>query len=84
VGDFPQSVAIGDLDGDGDQDLAVALPALAAISFLRNAGDGTFDEGDFIDVDFLEGVFGAIADVDGDEDHPTCSGRTSAAAATTR
>ena len=42
AGDFPPSVAIGDLDGDGDLDLAVANYYSNNVSVLRNKGNGDF------------------------------------------
>ena len=42
AGDAPQSVAIGDLDGDGNLDLAVANRFSDNVSVLLNQGDGTF------------------------------------------
>ncbi|MEU2154747.1 FG-GAP-like repeat-containing protein [Streptomyces sp. NPDC019396] len=42
VGTSPASVAVGDLDGDGDQDLAVANSTDNNVSVLLNAGNGTF------------------------------------------
>ncbi|MHC4732817.1 MAG: hypothetical protein ACYS6Z_19805, partial [Planctomycetota bacterium] len=42
VGDGPRSVAVGDLDGDFDLDLAVANEHAYHVSVLLNDGDGTF------------------------------------------
>ncbi|MHC4064238.1 MAG: FG-GAP-like repeat-containing protein, partial [Planctomycetota bacterium] len=42
VGDAPHSVAIQDLDGDGDADLAVANRHSDNVAVLLNQGDGTF------------------------------------------
>jgi hypothetical protein len=44
VGDFPFSVVAGDLDGDGDQDLAVPNEFDNNVSILRNNGSGNFSE----------------------------------------
>ena len=41
VGDHPFSVAIGDFNGDGVQDLAVAECDTASVSVLFGNGDGT-------------------------------------------
>src|SRR5437867_13099003 len=42
VGDYPQSVAIGDLNADGKPDLAVASTNSDAVTVLLGVGDGTF------------------------------------------
>ncbi len=42
AGDFPRSVAIEDLDGDGVPDLAVANFFSDDVSVLLGAEDGTF------------------------------------------
>ncbi len=72
AGEFPWSVFSADLDGDGDNDLAVANSALfgeiSSISVLLNNGDGTFAP----KVGYLSGnspwsVFSA--DLDGDKDN---------------
>ncbi|MCH8150539.1 MAG: VCBS repeat-containing protein, partial [Planctomycetes bacterium] len=42
AGDGPQSVAIGDLDGDQVLDLAVANSRSDNVSVLLGVGDGTF------------------------------------------
>lgn len=42
TGATPTSVAIADLDGDGDRDLAVADRYAPAVSILKNTGAGTF------------------------------------------
>ncbi|MCH7700178.1 MAG: VCBS repeat-containing protein [Planctomycetes bacterium] len=68
VGYDPDSIAVGDLDGDGDIDLAVPNRSDEAnISILLNNGDGTFAG----DVRYGVGVhpeFVAIGDLDGDGD----------------
>ncbi|MGC4118532.1 MAG: FG-GAP-like repeat-containing protein [Myxococcales bacterium] len=42
TGWLPQSVAMGDLDGDGDRDLVVASFQVSKMSLFTNQGDGTF------------------------------------------
>lgn len=42
VDDRPWSVAIGDFDGDGHEDLAVANTSSENASILMGNGDGTF------------------------------------------
>jgi hypothetical protein len=68
VGTRPRVVALGDLDGDGDADLAAAISG--AVSIGINRGDGTFDA-------FVPSTAGgpaffsfslAFADFDGDGD----------------
>ena len=67
VGGFPTSVFIADVDGDGDNDLAVANMRSNTVSVLSNNGDGTFaPKVDFADV----GGSLFIADLDGDG--PSC------------
>ena len=71
TGTGPASVAIGDLDGDGKSDLAVANGGSASVSVLRNtASSGSIVSGSFATkVDFTTGTnpyFVAIGDLDGD------------------
>ncbi len=64
-GDHPWWIANGDLDGDGDLDLAVANAAGDNISILINNGDATF--ADHVLYDTGDGpVSIALGDVDGD------------------
>ncbi len=72
TGNSPMSIKLGDLDGDGKLDLAVANSASANISILRNniPSIGPLNPGSFeIKVDFLTGTDPqdvAFADLDGD------------------
>jgi hypothetical protein len=71
TGTNPGSVAIGDLDGDGKPDLAVANQGSNTVSVFRNiSGSGRIVPGSFANkVDFTTGtnpVSVAIGDVDGD------------------
>jgi hypothetical protein len=65
TGTQPSSVSIGDLDGDGRPDLAVANRASNTLSVLRNLGSGIFTAR----VDYATGnqpSSAAIGDLDGD------------------
>ncbi len=68
TGSFPQSVAIGDLDGDGKPDLAVANRNSNSVSVFRNTGSsGSIAFA--AKTDFATGIFPAsvaIGDLDGD------------------
>ena len=44
VGDRPNSVAVGDLNGDGHTDLVTANARSDNVSVLLGRGDGTFDD----------------------------------------
>jgi len=67
TGTFPTSVFISDIDGDGDNDIAVGRFS-NTVSILKNNGDGTFASA----VDYSTGSNAAysvvINDVDGDGD----------------
>ena len=45
TGHNPESVAIGDVTGDGKADLATANTGADTVSVLRNRGDGSFEAG---------------------------------------
>ncbi len=72
TGEYPRSVAIGDLDGDGKPDLAFANYTSSFVSVLRNtATSGSIVNGSFASKqDFTTGSNGsmsvAIGDLDGD------------------
>jgi len=60
------SVAVCDLDGDGDADLAVTSPSLETVSIMLNNGDGTFAAA--VDYPTSEGTYISVSDLDGDGD----------------
>jgi hypothetical protein len=65
VGPAPQSVAVGDFNGDGKVDLAVAKRGSKYVSVLFGNGDGSFQPA----VDYWAGEFSgylAVADFNGD------------------
>ncbi len=65
----PQAIAVGDLDGDGDQDLVVANMGGSTISVLKNNGDATFSSKvDYVTGEWPRSVFVADLDADGDLD----------------
>lgn len=67
---FPWSIVAGDVDGDGDMDLAVGHQE-QTVSVLRNAGDGTFpDVVAHTDLFPPQGgtSYGSVAIADGDGD----------------
>ncbi len=67
TGDDPSSVSLGDLDGDGDLDMAVANRGTDDTSVLLNNGDGTFVSQNLYDAgDNSQSV--ALGDLDDDGD----------------
>ncbi len=68
TGSFPQSVAIGDLDGDGKADLAVANSTSNTVSVFRNTSTvGAISYAAKMDFGTGTGPFSvAIGDLDGD------------------
>ena len=60
----PQSIALGDLNRDGKQDLAVANSGSRTVSVLTNSGEGRFRRRDYRTGKFPASV--AIGDVNGD------------------
>jgi hypothetical protein len=71
TGSNPNSVAIGDIDGDGKPDLAVANSGTTSVSVFRNTSTtGSITSGSFaVKVDFVTGTTPAsvaIGDIDGD------------------
>jgi len=74
VGVGPTYIWVGDLDGDGSVDLIVSnsgtySEAGNTLSVLKNAGDGTFIDGDEYEVgDHPNEIWGGDVDGDGDVD----------------
>ncbi|WP_324678981.1 FG-GAP-like repeat-containing protein [Hymenobacter sp. GOD-10R] len=75
VGLFSQDVSAGDLDGDGDLDLAVANRGSNTVSFLLNNGTGAFTSGGEIGLVDANSV--SLNDVDGDGDLDLLAGSLS-------
>ena len=69
TGSAPYSVAIGDLDGDGKSDLAVANISSNTVSVLRNTSTGTGTVSYAAKMDFVTNgspISVAVGDLDGD------------------
>ncbi len=69
TGTYPNSVAIGDLDGDGKPDLAIANNSSNTVSVLRNTGTAAGTVSFAAKIDFTTGTSPwsvAIGDLDGD------------------
>jgi hypothetical protein len=65
TGSSPSSVAIGELNGDGEPDLAIANSGASTVSVLSNRGDGSFQA----KLDYRTGAWPqsvAIGDLNGD------------------
>src|SRR5256712_3446229 len=65
VGTHPQSVAVGDFNGDGKPDLAVANAGSDTVSVLLGDGDGTFQAARTVAAGSAP-VFLAVGDFNGD------------------
>jgi FG-GAP-like repeat/FG-GAP repeat len=67
---LPIGVAALDVEGDGDQDVAVLVHHIGVVTILRNDGTGTFvlalQTYDVNDVDLAHNEFIAAAELDGD------------------
>jgi hypothetical protein len=69
AGDDPRGVAAGDLDGDGDRDLAVTNGLADEVTILRNNGSGNFSEPAFSPETVGDNPLSvAAANLDGDPD----------------
>jgi hypothetical protein len=68
VGAVPRAVAVGDFNGDGKLDVAVAEQLTTTVTVLLGNGDGTFARPRFFKVDSLNFAASSIAvgDVNGD------------------
>ena len=70
---YPQALAAGDLDQDGDLDLAIVCTGESRVHFARNRGDATFDPPEGWRPVRVAGEIGGMTDVelgdlDGDGD----------------
>lgn len=65
VGSTPGTVAVGDFNGDGKQDLAVLDPGSASVSILLGNGDGTYRQAHNVSVGSTP-AFLAVGDFNGD------------------
>ena len=69
AGSFPTALAVGDLDGDTDQDLVVGNQSSGDVNILRNTGAGNFVEpASSPELAGTLPVSIAVGDLDGDND----------------
>ena len=68
VGVDSEAVALGDIDGDGDLDIATLTFDSANVPVLLGHGDGTFQDPDYYGIGGLQPHALAIGDVDSDGD----------------
>jgi cysteine-rich repeat protein len=68
VGDSPQAISAGDVDGDGDVDLATANEGSGDVSVLLNDGRGGFPEERRVAIALDAPKAVALVDLDGDGD----------------
>ncbi len=62
----PFCFTCGDMDCDGDQDLLVLDMAIQAVSFIRNLGNGSFDNAESLEIDNPPVTFLRASDLDRD------------------
>src|SRR4051794_2372420 len=80
VGDTPFAASAGDLDGDGDQDLAVANLATDNVTVLKNGGAANFNQPPSSPESAGDAPRSiAIADFDGDTDQDLAVANSSSA-----
>jgi hypothetical protein len=71
AGQLPWAIVVADLDGDADQDLAIANEGSADVTILLNNGSGSFTQPASSPVgvgSYPEGIAAADLDGDGDQD----------------
>jgi hypothetical protein len=66
LGQAPWNVVVGDINGDGDQDLVVASDNAGSVSILQGNGDGTFQDVTYIATGAQQVGSVTLADFDGD------------------